>query len=86
MSDILTDMLADLQATRPPIYDFERWQAWLAAVGQTVSAFPTVERRWACVVILANDLCLAMPGLSLALAYNTLAHAVFTYEAVEGKR
>jgi hypothetical protein len=86
MSDSLTDMLAELQQRRPPVYDADRWAQWLEAVGQVIAAYPTIERRWACVVILANDLVEAMPGVSLPTAYGVLAQVVFHAECVEGKR
>lgn len=86
MSDVILDMLAELRQTRPPVYDADRWRTWLDAIGQTIAALPTVERRWAATTLVAGDVVAAMPGLCLWEAYGTIERAVYAAKQVEPRR
>lgn len=85
-TDSLVDLFTEVRQQRPPVWHVTDWQRWLEAVGQVIAGFQTVERRWACVTLVADDLCQAMPGLSLTLAYHTIAQTVFVHEVKEGRR
>jgi hypothetical protein len=74
--DCLIVMLEQVRHQRPPIYLSDEWQNWLCAIGDCISALPTRDQRWAAGVLVANDLVLAMPGLSLAMAHFTVLEAV----------
>ena len=74
--DSLVLLFMEIRQQRPPVYLADEWQRWLAAMGQTIAAFPTPERRWAAIVLIADDLVRAMPGLALDLAYGTVDEAV----------
>ena len=75
-ADCLVEMFEQVRAQRPPIYDGDAWQSWLCAIGDCISALPTQQQRWAATVLVANDLVLAMPGLSLAMAHLAILEAV----------
>jgi len=81
MADSLVDLFTDLRESRPHIANATAWHEWVRAMAQTICEFPTAERRWACRVLLADDLVKAMPGLSLPFAYRIIADAI---EAVGG--
>lgn len=68
--DALCEMLDEIRATRPFIHCGDEWSAWKQAIGQTLLAFPNVTQRWAAAVLVADDLCRSMPGLSLGDAYE----------------
>jgi len=74
--DCAVEIFDDIRASRPPIYDGDAWQSWLCAIGDCISALPTQQQRWAATVLVANDLVLAMPGLSLAMAHLSILEAV----------
>ena len=73
MSDSLMQMFQDLRAKRPPVYLADERQQWVAALAQVVQAIPKPERRWACLVLVANDVAQSMPGCSLAVVFHSLA-------------
>lgn len=73
MADSLVTMFDEIRRQRPPVYDADRWAAWLAAIAQTVQALPTFEQRWASVALLADDLVRALPGVPLVIAFRSLA-------------
>lgn len=81
MADALTQMIEDLRAARPKIYQAEAWAQWERGIVQAISALPTQEQQWAAIVLVANDLLEDMPGLSLAMAYGFLCGKVQTYQA-----
>lgn len=83
--DILIDMFDELRRTRPAVYLADEFLLWYSAVGQTIAAFPTEERRQACCLLVANDLCRAMPGLSLASSVHWVL-AVVAAERGEVRR
>lgn len=86
MADSLIELFESVRCSRPPVYDADRWSPWLAALGQVVAAFPTTERRGACVVLVADDLAKAVPGVSLSMAYGTIARAVLHADVLAGNR
>ena len=69
-------LLDDIRASRPPVYDGDRFPLWLEAVGQVLAAMPQPERRWAFTVLVGQDLLDAVPGLTLAMAYGAVNEAV----------
>lgn len=51
--DVLTEMLTELREALPTE---AQWPAWLEAVSQVIAAYPTEERRKACLILVSNDL------------------------------
>ena len=82
-TDVLQQMLAEARSRRPPIADADAWGNWLAELAQIIQALPSYPQRWAACVWLSNDLAIAMPGLSLDLAYWRIAQAVLTKADIE---
>lgn len=74
--DALLVMLDELRRQRPAIYDADAWGQWEASIGQAIGALSTQAKRWAATVLVADDLCQAMPGLPLSLAYQRIQDAV----------
>ena len=74
--DVLTEMFEELRTQQPKIYLADEYATWLCAIGYCIAALPTQDQRWAAGVLIANDLCNAMPGLSLAMAHFTVLEAV----------
>lgn len=70
-------MFDDIRAMRPSIAGGEKWQNWLAAIGDCISALPTQPQRWAATVLVANDVVMAVPGTTLAIAHLAIQDAVF---------
>lgn len=58
-----------LRAQRPSIPFLRDWYVWLAATGQAIKQFPTINQRWALVVMIAHDLGIGFPGIELGVAY-----------------
>jgi hypothetical protein len=79
-------LFMETRQQRPEVWDQPAWNEWLAAIGQTIAAFPTFERRWACITLVADDLTGVLPGLSLPLAFHTIAEAVFHADVTAGTR
>lgn len=79
MADSLSVMLDDLRTHRPQIYQADEWAAWEAAMVQALAALPK-DRQWAAVVLVANDLTAAMPGLPLQVTYGHLCGKLRTYQ------
>jgi len=78
MADVVVTMFDELRAQRPPVYDADRWNAWLASLAQVVQAVPRFEQRWACVALLADDVAAALPGVPVGMAFRSLAPRVLT--------
>ena len=78
MADVMNAMFDDLRAQRPPVYDADRWSAWLASLAQVVQAMPRFEQRWALVALLANDVVRAVPGVPVGMAFRSLAPQLLT--------
>jgi hypothetical protein len=76
MSDCVVSMLDELRQQRPAVYLADEFATWEAAIGQLIASLPTRDQRWAATVLVANDLVLAMPGLSLAMAHLSILEAV----------
>ena len=74
--DCLIVMLEQVRGQRPAVYLADEYANWLCAIGDCISALPTRDQRWAAGVLVANDLVLAMPGLSLAMAHLAILEAV----------
>ena len=74
--DSLVLLFMETRQQRPPVWDGEAWQRWLASIAQVIAAYQRPERRWGAIVLIADDLQRAMPGLSLALAYGAVEEAV----------
>jgi hypothetical protein len=79
MADSVSEMLDDLRTHRPQIYQADEYATWEAAIVQALAAFPK-ERQWAAVVLVANDLTVAMPGMPLPMAYGHLCGKLRTYQ------
>lgn len=77
MSDSLTDMVDELRVQRP------RDARWYATAGTLVRALPTIERRWATVMLLANDQVLEQPGRCLSQTFWELAPALLRPDDAE---
>ena len=78
MIDSLHAMLLDVRQARPPLQDVEACHDWLQALMQLVRALPRPEQQWAAVVLLADDLAHALPGMPLAMTYGWLAQRILT--------
>jgi len=74
--DCLIVMLEQVRQQRPPVFMADEYANWLCAIGDCIAALPTQDQRWAAGVLVANDLVLAMPGLSLAMAHLSILEAV----------
>lgn len=74
--DSLACLFQETRQQRPPIWDADAWQSWLAAMAQVLGAFHDPARRWAAMVLVADDLMRSMPGLAMGLAYGTIEEAV----------
>jgi hypothetical protein len=75
-TDSLHLLFQETRQSRPPVWQADEWQNWLQAIGQVIAAFPSRERQWAVAALVANDLVVAMPGLSLPVAYHVVEEAV----------
>ena len=73
-------MLLDVRQARPPLQNLEACEAWLDALTQIIQALPRPEQKWAAVVLVANDLALAIPGIPLSMTYGWLAQRILTEE------
>ncbi len=76
--DCIQEMFNELRSQLPPLpslnCDADARTNWLSGMAQIIAAMPTPEQRWACVVLLANDLVtLRYPGMQLSMAYSWLA-------------
>lgn len=80
MTDCLVTMFEDLRKQRPPCYDADRWQAWIAQMREAVQALPRFDQRWASVGLLADDLMRAMPGMPLPMAFGWLSRNLLTLD------
>ncbi|MGH8103784.1 MAG: hypothetical protein ACREJQ_04600 [bacterium] len=85
MTDSLQVMLLDVRKSRPALCDVAAMAAWLDALTQLVQALPKPHQRWAAVVLVADDLTSAMPGIPLSLAYGWLAQRMLI-ETVDHER
>ena len=74
--DSLVLLFMETRQARPPVYLPDEWQSWLTAMAQVITAFPTPERRWAAIVLIADDLARALPGTPLDLAFVVVQRAV----------
>ena len=72
--DCLITMLAEVRTRRPPVFLADEWAAWVAEVGQIISALLTREQRWAATVLVGDEM--AVPGMPLAVAYHVILEAV----------
>ena len=75
-TDSLHAMLLDVRKARPLVADAKAWDAWLQALTQLIQALPRPEQRWAAVVLVADDLARAIPGLPLSMTYGWLAQRI----------
>ena len=75
-TDSLLVLLDDVRKSRPPVYDADLFGQYLAAIGQVLAALPETPQRWACMVLVAQDLIQAIPGLNMLMAYATVQEAV----------
>lgn len=82
MTDALVQMVDDLRASRPMIAQADEWARWERGIVQAIAALPTPEQQWASVVLVAQDLVQAMPGMPLAMAYGFLCAKVKTAQAL----
>ena len=80
MTDSLHAMLLDVRKARPPLQDVKACEVWLDALAQVIQALPRPEQRWAAVVLVANDLALAIPGIPLSMTYGWLAQRILGEE------
>ena len=76
--DCIQELFNELRSQLPPlpslVSNADARMAWLSGMAQIIAALPTAEQRWACVVLLANDLVtLRYPGMPLSMAYGWLA-------------
>ena len=81
MPDILTTMIDELRADRPS--GGADLEAWLARVAELVQAMPTRERRWACVIVIANDIVMDHPERCLRDTFWVIAWALLETDEVE---
>ena len=77
-TDAVQEMFNELRSQLPPLpslnSDADARTNWLSGMAQIIQALPSAEQRWACVVLLANDLVtLRYPGMPLSMAYAWLA-------------
>jgi hypothetical protein len=76
-TDCVLTMLEELRTQRPAVYLADEFAAWEASVGQVISSLPGQAQRWAATVLVANDLCVAMPGLPLSVAFLRVQTALY---------
>ena len=82
--DALCELFDQVRSQRPPIHDGNAWQSWLCAIGECISALPGGrDARWAATVLVSDDLCRAMPGTPLTMAYLMIQTAVFRAGGLE---
>ena len=85
-TDSLYAILLDVRKARPLVADAKALDAWLAALTQLIQALPTPHARWAAVVLVANDLARAMPGIPLSLTYGWLVQRILTEESAAWRK
>lgn len=78
--DCLVQMVDELRAARPMIYDADRFRPWIEGLRETVQALPRFDQRWASVVLVADDLAKAMPCMPMGMAFSWLARQILTEE------
>ena len=74
--DALITMFNELRATRPPIYDGDKWPIWEDQISQVIANMPTRDQRWASVMLLADDLSQSLPGMPKVVAFLRIQDAV----------
>lgn len=78
--DCLVEMVDELRAQRPKIYDADRFTPWLEAMRVAVQALPRLDQRFATVALVADDLAKELPGAPLGMTYGWLARNLLTEE------
>lgn len=76
--DCLVQMVDELRALRPPVYDADQFGTWIAGLRETVQALPRFDQRWASVALVADDLAKAEPCMPLGMAFSWLARQILT--------
>lgn len=76
--DCLVEMVDELRAQRPKIYDADRFQPWVEAMRAAVQASPRLEQRWATVALVADDLAQELSGAPIGMTYGWLARNLLT--------
>lgn len=77
--DALVQMLFELRTQRPPVYQCDERQHWLAAIGQVISGIHDPQQRKDAIELITLDLCAAY-GLRKELALHEVHVAVFSAE------
>lgn len=74
MSSTLLLILDSLrsQGNQIPIWDWERRRDWFNGVAEILAELPNEDQRVAWVALIAHDLCVRIPGLSLSVAAGPL--------------
>ena len=86
-TDSLHTMLLDLRTARPRPHDgAQAWNDWLESIMQVIRALPSPQSRWACVVLVADDLARAFPGMPLSMTYGWLAKEILETEHDRGSQ
>ena len=83
MPDSLATKIDELRAERPREFSREAMRDWLAQLAPVVQTMPTIERRLACVILIANDIVLAHPERCLRDIFWVIAWALLETEEVE---
>jgi hypothetical protein len=78
MSDCVVSMLDELRRQRPPVFDADAFGSWEAAIGQVIASLPGRDQRWGATVLVAQDLCDAMPGMPLPVAFLRVQTAIYS--------
>ena len=74
MIDCLVDALMDLRmhGRHIPLYDADRRECWFDGLAQMIAELRTEDQRLAWVALIAQDLCLRVPGMPLSVAAQPL--------------
>lgn len=79
MADALNQMIDDLRAHRPKVYDADEIGRWYAALAHVVQALPQFEQRWASVALVSDDMARAM-AMPIASTFRFMAVKLLSAE------
>lgn len=79
-NDCLIDLLDELRGQRPPVFDADLREQWLAAIGAFISNMGDTRQRIKAIESVALDLYAAY-GMPKEVAYLAVCVAVFSFEA-----
>lgn len=73
MADVLTVLFDELRNEQPT--EESQFMPWLESISQVIVAYPTEIRRGACIILVADDICVRT-GVPLDQCCNVVMRAV----------